>query len=706
MSNPEQDNSNELEKEFQEFQQVEDARNFSRSEKVIEPIQNKDDLIEEDNNLFSKFQGKTKSIAKFLILLSALAFVTKPEIRPKGPVSEKPKITIPEKKPDWSHESDYQELKKLVETNYVNAIKYYWKYHEKPWAKEIISYVAKENPDYILEHLDSIIDESWSEEIIKNAFEKTDNTEMISRKAYTLCMKEWGKELYIKAMKEDPTLMRFFDGKLLNQLRASKDTEFQALLDITQKELKYGKKIHLFLLAKDIGEKKLDSEKAERIASDNVTFFNYFAVNPENLDREASQDEIKNISLNIIRVINSLHNADNSKRFALLRNFSSQGLYTLMVCGSEELYTSSYNGAFDILLDKMKKENNISGDDLLRETGFKGFRTFVEIASRYNRLGEFLATMSKEEQNKTMQKIINGIGEEKDAPREASVVADIFSTIKNPEMVSFFHENTKNNYLKAEKDKNNELKVLYGLLASILEHKAKSNDDWFNKIGRQYNIPSNDNITHNELFGLKDVNIQEYFFYNDEDGKISYHDFINTYQRDKNWMIKDKGEYIVINSEKNGKRIEIYANKPEKCETAHDSIEKELNGKQLSPEIIVHRGHSYYVERTLPNVTDKTKLVFLGSCGGYKEISNIMEINSNSQIIATKGKGTGLINEPLLKMLNDEILLGQDIIWNDFWQKASAKFKDNRDFQNYISPDKNQSFLFLRGYNEYAKKQL
>jgi len=121
--------------------------------------------------------------------------------------------------------------------------------------------------------------------------------------------------------------------------------------------------------------------------------------------------------------------------------------------------------------------------------------------------------------------------------------------------------------------------------------------------------------------------------------------------------------------------------------------------------MIVHRGHSYHVDKTLPNIDSETKLIFLGSCGGYKEISNIIGKSKDAQVISTKGKGTGIINDPLLKLLNNEILEGKDIKWQEFWQKAQNKFNNNSDFNNYISPDKNQSLLFLKAYYDHMKNK-
>jgi hypothetical protein len=65
----------------------------------------------------------------------------------------------------------------------------------------------------------------------------------------------------------------------------------------------------------------------------------------------------------------------------------------------------------------------------------------------------------------------------------------------------------------------------------------------------------------------------------------------------------------------------LYANKPE-----YDGSDSERNGivdiqnamKQLgqqeTPNIIVHRGHSYHAQKTIKNISTNAQIVFLGSC--------------------------------------------------------------------------------------------
>jgi len=213
-------------------------------------------------------------------------------------------------------------------------------------------------------------------------------------------------------------------------------------------------------------------------------------------------------------------------------------------------------------------------------------------------------------------------------------------------------------------------------------------------------------LAEKEIFDKNNINVQEYFFYNDEDGKLSYQDFLNNYKNDKNWQIEDKGQFVHIQREENGKRIEIFANKPENDETIGNIIINEYKKRDINPSIIVHRGHSYHADKTIQNIPTSARLVFLGSCGGYNQISIILNKSPEAQVVSTKGMGTGTINDPLLKMLNEEIIKGKDIVWSEFWKKSESKFAGNAVFRSYISPDKNQSLMFLKAYDKYKGNKI
>ncbi len=152
-------------------------------------------------------------------------------------------------------------------------------------------------------------------------------------------------------------------------------------------------------------------------------------------------------------------------------------------------------------------------------------------------------------------------------------------------------------------------------------------------------------------------------------------------------------------------RISIYANAPldEKEELdlkAQDSLTAYLSEKQITPSIIVHRGHSYYANHTVASIDSSAKLVLLGSCGGYQKLAAVLKRAPETQVIASKQIGKGVINAALLSQIAETIEKGQDIVWRVVWKQMNVQLKGaaKTGFQDYIPPYKNIGLMLLKTY--------
>jgi hypothetical protein len=179
---------------------------------------------------------------------------------------------------------------------------------------------------------------------------------------------------------------------------------------------------------------------------------------------------------------------------------------------------------------------------------------------------------------------------------------------------------------------------------------------------------------------------------------MSFSSFLAQYQHAKAWHIEDKGAFVQIISASSQRSIEIYANKPTRSEEGAEEIDLVLRQHGITPQVIVHRGHSSYVERTIDKMPATAVLVFLGSCGGYSQLEAILRQAPEAHVIATKGIGSMTVNDPLLKALNDYLLSGKEVIWADFWRHAGTVLAGNPRFVDYVPPDKNASVIFLKAY--------
>jgi hypothetical protein len=159
----------------------------------------------------------------------------------------------------------------------------------------------------------------------------------------------------------------------------------------------------------------------------------------------------------------------------------------------------------------------------------------------------------------------------------------------------------------------------------------------------------------------------------------------------------------------NGQLVNIYANLPlnnddEKDGAAQEALAKYLKSQSILPSILIHRGHSYHLPKTLNYLNPSVKLAILGSCGGYKNMKKIIGLNPQVHIIASKQVGSMAVNDPLLLHLNDDLVAGKNIDWVGFWDELNEKFKNDPNtsklFEEYMPPYKNLSSYVIRLYGE------
>jgi hypothetical protein len=90
--------------------------------------------------------------------------------------------------------------------------------------------------------------------------------------------------------------------------------------------------------------------------------------------------------------------------------------------------------------------------------------------------------------------------------------------------------------------------------------------------------------------------------------------------------------------------------------------------------------------------------VFLGSCGGYHLIHDVLEHAPDAHIIASKQIGKGVINQPFFNILMEKLRNGNDINWIPFWKEFGQSVSDKEGFQDYIPPHKNLGAIFIKAY--------
>ena len=107
---------------------------------------------------------------------------------------------------------------------------------------------------------------------------------------------------------------------------------------------------------------------------------------------------------------------------------------------------------------------------------------------------------------------------------------------------------------------------------------------------------------------------------------------------------------------------------------------------------------------SLEQIQPSAKIVVLGSCGGYNNLSEVLSISRDAHIISSKQVGTKSVNEPILEAINNNLLEGNNIDWLPIWQGLTEKFRKDpvarERFDDYIPPYKNLGAIFIKAYRK------
>jgi hypothetical protein len=396
--------------------------------------------------------------------------------------------------------------------------------------------------------------------------------------------------------------------------------------------------------------------------------------------------------------INGLHESPDAVRFKILYTLTPQELYYLVIAGETELYTSSYvKGIYPIMMQKIGNK----GDSLLMSVGFDRFKKFIKMAAGYNTLSDFLNTFPDKKQAQVlMTAFVNNL-EKSEGLEDGVDVADSYASIQESikPVAEQMLNNVKLNYDRNVAAGNKRGMVIYNLLDKLF----RSSSDCTVNLSQEFGIPPVYSVSYESLVtdSAHEV-VTQVFFYGDEDGRMNYSRFTPQFSNG-NWKKIHDNKYWIAFASTKGKPIVIYANKPldelsGELDKAQESLNNYLASKSIEPTIVVHRGHSYYAPYTIQQIQPAAKIVFLGSCGGYHLIHDVLSHAPEAHIIASKQIGKQVINQPFMDLLNEKLRVGSNVDWMPFWTEFRAKAGKVDGFDDYIPPYKNLGAIFIKAY--------
>jgi hypothetical protein len=404
-----------------------------------------------------------------------------------------------------------------------------------------------------------------------------------------------------------------------------------------------------------------------------------------------------------VNIINGLHEEEDVVRFKIIQPLNAQELYYLAVSSDGIIYTSSFvRGVYPLMMKKI----NQRGDSLLMLLKFDKYRKFIKMSAGYNTLGNFFGTFpNKDDKYSLMQAFTGGL--EKAAGLEDGVdVADSYASIYESDkpLAKYILALVRQNYDRNLSHANKKGIVTYNILDKLfLSADTTKGIDLTKELG----IPPVYEVPFKSLTNDSGRVIMQVFFYGDKDGQGIFQGFLKMFNP-LNWKVTATDNWVVINSIK-GKPVSIYANKalPEEGgedEKAQKALCDFLASNKLFPTVTIHRGHSYYANSTIEQMFPSSKIVFLGSCGGYHLIHDVLAKAEDAHIIASKQIGKTAVNRPFFQLLTEKIRNGNNIDWIPFWDELD-KLVNVEGFEDYIPPYKNLGALFIKAYKLSMAKE-
>jgi len=460
-----------------------------------------------------------------------------------------------------------------------------------------------------------------------------------------------------------------------------------------------------------LAENKITLEDIEKVRLEPIPFYQLL-VDAELFNRsrilegnaglyiQPTRDYLKKYALKFFaEPINSLHAQSNEKnRFFVLDGLRPQDLYFIIISCESNLYTSSYLYTYKKLMSAFSEN---SYDSLFTLVQYDQYEKFLNMAGRYNTLSPFMKKMPQHICIRIIRRLMAGLEKYEDLSLKETInVAETFpGIVQDRYLDSLTTEAIKQNYERCDNLPNTFGMDIYTVLSDIYAVVRKSAYNHLKKT-----IPELDvyfKVQHSSLSDESGRINQMALFYGDEDGKSSYASFMTSFTDPKKWVVEKKEKWICIRS-KTGYPVTLYANLPltednDEDKAAQEALFNYLESEQIKPAILIHRGHSYHLANSLKYVIPETRLAILGSCGGYNEIYGLLQKSPGAQVISSKQVGSRIVNEPIIKLMNNLLLAQKDLDWTAMWKVLQGEFKSNKQaydyFVEYVPPYKNISLL-------------
>jgi hypothetical protein len=331
----------------------------------------------------------------------------------------------------------------------------------------------------------------------------------------------------------------------------------------------------------------------------------------------------------------------------------------------------------------------------------------MRLAANYNVLADFLRAMPADEAYTILKRYMSGIGSHSESGLDRAMdIGDSFGALTSESNMMEYISGELASNLERSRASHHYLGIrLYAILQKVFN--IVRQDGSFARLWET--LGNYDLLQRADLQNASGDIVEVLLFYGDEDGVASFKNFMSTYRDGAKWAVERNNHFVRIRS-KEDSLFSIFANVPldiagELDLRAQDSMFHFLDSRAMKPSIIIHRGHSYHLDKTLKRLTPSVRLAVLGSCGGYNRAISIANINPDVHIIGSKKTGSKLINDPMIEEINNTIVSGKNLYWPSVWTNLAARFANDPGrlalFNEYFPPASNAGLFVLKMFGNY-----
>ena len=396
-----------------------------------------------------------------------------------------------------------------------------------------------------------------------------------------------------------------------------------------------------------------------------------------------------------VNQLNEMHSAPKEIRFAPIRDLRMEDIYYIITSTGEDLYTSSYLGLYRKLMEYCRQN---STDSLFRIVNYDRFRDFVRIAANYNTLSDYFSCLATETSTELLTRYMGNLEEDTyTALEKAMDAADCFTGLASDSMFSVQIRNELHANLDRTRSRQHVLgEKLYGILLDVFD-KVHRGDKLGNREGY------NEVLQRSKLMDKEGRIVGLLTFFGDDDGQQSFRSFRAQFSDSSRWKTEMTEWWIRISTRKTDSVV-FYANLPLNHEErldidAQDTLAAYLEKKDIHPSILIHRGHSYFINYSMRRMDKDVQLAILGTCGGNNYILDVAQFNPDVQIILSKKIGAMVVNDAIIREVADRLQERRDLRWTEIWNALNAKFSSNPQlqelFREYIPPSRNISLFVM-----------